>query len=110
MYPHERSLVKRLESKPFALVGINSDADPLRLKTRMKEENITWPSWRDGNSTDGPIATAWNVHGWPTIYVLDAKGVIRYKNVRGEEMDRAVNTLLREMGIDVEIDATSEPK
>ena len=40
MYPHERSLVKRLESKPFALVGINSDADPLRLKTRMKEENM----------------------------------------------------------------------
>ena len=76
----------------------------------MKKENITWPSWWDGGSTDGPISTAWNVHGWPTIYVLDHKGVIRYKGVRGEAMDKAVNTLLKEMGIDVEIDATSEPK
>ena len=65
----------------------------------------------------GPIATAWNVHGWPTIYVLDDKGVMRYKDVTGvfqaaraEAMDGAVNALLKEMGIDVEIDATSEPK
>ena len=27
MFPHERSLVKRLENKPFALIGINSDKD-----------------------------------------------------------------------------------
>jgi thiol-disulfide isomerase/thioredoxin len=110
MYPHERSLVKRLDGKPFALLGINSDSDPQKLKERMKEENVTWPFWRDGGSTEGPIATAWNVHGWPTIYVLDHKGVIRYKGVRGEAMDKAVNTLLKEIGIDVEIDATSEPK
>jgi len=30
--------------------------------------------------------------------VIDAKGVIRYKNVREEEMDKAVDTLLKEMG------------
>ena len=110
MYPHERSLVKRLEGKPFALVGINSDPDSQKLNERIKKENITWPSWRDGGSTQGPITTAWNVNGWPTIYVLDHKGVIRYTGVRDKAMDKAVNTLLREMGIDVEIDATSEPK
>lgn len=110
MYPHERSLVKRLEGKPFALVGINSDRDPQKLNERIKKENITWPSWRDGGSTQGPIATAWNVNAWPTIYVLDHKGVIRYTGVRDKAMDKAVNTLLREMGIDVEIDATSEPR
>jgi hypothetical protein len=110
MYPHERSLVKRLEGKPFALVGINSDGDKQKLKERMKEEDITWPSWWDGGSTNGPIASSWNVSGWPTIYVLDAKGDIRYKGVRGEAMDKAVNTLLKEMGVDVAIDAKSEPK
>ena len=110
MYPHERSLVKRLDGKPFALLGVNGDEDLQKLKERMKQENITWPSWRDGSSADEPISTAWHVHGWPTIYVLDHKGVIRYNGVRAEAMDKAVNTLLREMGIDVEIDATPEPK
>jgi peroxiredoxin len=96
MYPHERSLVKRLEGKPFALLGINSDPKD-RLRQAIKKENITWRSWWDGGSTRGPIAKAWNIKGWPTIYVLDHKGVIRYREVRGQEMDKAVDTLLKEM-------------
>ena len=96
MYPHERSLVKRLEGKPFALLGINSDPRE-HLKQTLKKERMTWRSWWDGGTTGGPIATRWNVHGWPTTYVLDPKGVIRYKNVREESMDRAVDALLKEM-------------
>ena len=46
--------------------------------------------------TGGPLSKKWNVHSWPTTYVLDAKGVIRYKNVRGEQMDKAVDALLKE--------------
>jgi hypothetical protein len=97
MYPHERSLVKRMQNQPFALLGINSDTDLAQLRKRMKAEHITWPSWWD-KSTSGPIATAWNVHAWPTIYVLDAKGIIRFKDVRGAQLDHAVDTLLKEMG------------
>ena len=98
MYPHERSLVKRLENKPFALIGVNSDPDRDALKKVLEKEMITWRSfWNGLEGTGGPIATAWNVEGWPTIYVLDHKGVIRYKNVRGDDMDKAVDTLLKEM-------------
>jgi hypothetical protein len=98
MYPHERSLVKRLANKPFALIGVNSDRDKAKLKPRLEEENITWRSfWNGPQGTSGPISKAWNVRSWPTIYVLDHKGVIRYKNVRGEKMDEAVETLLAEM-------------
>ena len=48
MYPHERSLVKEMEGRPFALLGVNSDEDLDALKVRMAEENITWHSWRNG--------------------------------------------------------------
>lgn len=97
MYPHERSLVKRLEGKPFALVGINSDQDREKLKEVLKKEEITWRSWWDGGSTSGPIASKWNVRGWPTIYVLDAEGVIRYRDVREKKLDEAVDKLLQEI-------------
>jgi hypothetical protein len=96
MFPHERSLVKRLADKPFALLGINSDTNLEDLKKKNEKQQITWRSWWD-RSTSGPISTAWNVEGWPTIYVLDGKGTIRFKDVRGEEMDKAVDTLLEEM-------------
>jgi hypothetical protein len=97
MYPHERSLVKRLENVPFTLLGINSDPKK-RIATRMVEERITWPFFWDGGNTNGPIASSWNVHSWPTTYVLDAKGVIRAKNLRGEELEKFIDTLLVEMG------------
>jgi hypothetical protein len=97
MYPHERSLVKRLENRPFALIGINSDQDRNALKKVLEEEKITWRSFWNGGSTNGPISNAWKVRGWPTIYVLDGNGVIRAREVRGEAMDRVVDELLAEM-------------
>ena len=97
MYAHERSLVKRLENRPFALVGVNSDRDREQLKKVLQEKNLTWRSFWNGGSTQGPISNEWKVRGWPTIYVLDAEGVIRYRNVRGHAMDQAVDALLAEM-------------
>jgi hypothetical protein len=97
MYEHERSLVKRLESKPFALIGVNSDTDRDALKPILVKERITWRSFWNGGSTGGPIARAWGVDSWPTIYVIDAKGVIRYKDIDGDEIDAAVDALLAEL-------------
>lgn len=98
MYPHERSLVERLKDKPFALIGVNSDADKAKLKKVLEKEKITWRSfWNGPDGTSGPISTAWNVKGWPTVYVLDAKGVIRAKDLREEELDAAVEGLLKEV-------------
>ena len=97
MYPHERSLVKRLAGQPFALLGVNSDSDREALKKTLVEEKITWRSWWDQGSPDGPIQTQWNVTQRPTIYVLDGKGVIRFKDVKDEELNAAVNRLLAEL-------------
>jgi peroxiredoxin len=96
MYPHERSLVKRLEGGAFALLGINTDPKD-HLKQVIKKEKMTWRSWWDGGDTSGPIASKWNVRSWPTTYVLDHKGVIRYRDVREESMDQAVDKLLQEL-------------
>ena len=88
--------MRRLSDKPFALLGINSDEDLAVLKDVLEKERITWPSWQNG-SGDERISAKWNIQGRPTIYVLDAEGVIRYKGVRGEGMDKAVDTLLAEL-------------
>jgi Redoxin len=95
MYPHERSLVEKLKDKPFALIGVNSDTDKKKLKERMEKEKITWRSFWNGGSTSGPISTEWNVHGWPTIYVIDADGVIRHKNLRGDPLEKAIDELVK---------------
>ena len=87
MYPHERSLVKKFEGRPFVIIGVNSDDDREALKERMRAEQITWRSFWDGGSTDGPIASRWNVHGWPTVYLIDHEGKIIGHHGRGSQDD-----------------------
>ena len=99
MYPHQRSLVQRLAGRPFALIGVNSDADKAALRRRMAAEDITWRSfWNGPEGTLGPISSRWNVTGWPTVYVLDHRGVIRHVDPHGaEQLDAAVDRLLAEL-------------
>ena len=97
MFPHERSLVKKMEGKPFVLIGVNSDRDREAIKQVIKQEKITWRSFWNGGGTQGPISTEWGIRAWPTIYVLDAHGMIRYRVSRAEELEQAVELLLGEL-------------
>jgi hypothetical protein len=87
--------VERYQGRPFAFLGINSDDDPKMVKTFMAREGLPWRSWWD-QGAQGPIAKRYRVSGWPTLYVLDADGVIRYVQVRGRSLDNAVDTLVRQ--------------
>ncbi len=95
MYPHERSLVKRLADKPFALLGVNSDSDRAALQKAIEQEHLAWRSWWNGGRK-GAISTRWNIYEWPTLYVIDAAGMIRYKNVQDQPLDRAIDRLVQE--------------
>jgi thiol-disulfide isomerase/thioredoxin len=101
MYPHERSLVKRMENRPFALIGVNSDKDKAVLKKALEKEEITWRSFWDGGSTKGPISTKWQVRGWPTLYIIDHMGVVRVSYALGrspgqEPLDEWIDRLVKE--------------
>jgi hypothetical protein len=97
MYPHGRSLVTKHAGKPFAILGVNSDKDRDELKKVLEKERITWRSFCDGGM-NGPIARRWNVQSWPTVYVLDHRGVIRGKGLRGVALERLVDEIVKEAG------------
>lgn len=97
MHPHERSLVERLKDRPFVLLGVDTDRDLAKVRPRLAAE-LTWRSfWNGPAGVRNGIVGRWGVKAFPTIYVLDPKGVIRSMNVRGEAMDAAVDRLLAEM-------------
>jgi hypothetical protein len=95
LYAHERSLVKKLQGKPFVLVGVNSDEDREAAQQTVKDHGLTWRSWWDG--MNGPLAKRWGVSGWPAFYVLDARGIVRHRLNDVEEVERAVEGLLAEL-------------
>lgn len=94
VYPHERLLLERHKDKPFAIVGVNCDSKE-RHRTVLDLKKVTWRSWWDGR--DGPLARKWNVSTYPTLYILDHDGVIRFKDLRDKELDAAVDQLIKDV-------------
>jgi thiol-disulfide isomerase/thioredoxin len=95
MIPHEREMVTRLKDKPFALVSISFDAEKKTLTEYLAEQPMPWNHWWNG--AEGKLKDMLNIQHYPTIFVLDPQGVIRFKEIRDEELEKAVNTLLEEM-------------
>ncbi|HVC92940.1 MAG TPA: TlpA disulfide reductase family protein [Pirellulales bacterium] len=90
LYPRIRSLVKKFEGKPFAVVGVNSDANRETIKDVIAIENITWRSFWDEGAQRGPIHSQWNINGWPTMYLIDHKGTIVGRDAADELIERTV--------------------
>jgi thiol-disulfide isomerase/thioredoxin len=101
MIPHSRELVEKMKDKPFVLISISSDAEKKTLTDFLEKEKMPWTHWWEGTK-ETSVGNTWNISGIPTIYVLDAKGVIRFKQVgfnsaEPDKIDKAVEKLLAEM-------------
>lgn len=95
LVPHERSMVEKLQGKPFALLGVNLDDSKAKQKETEEKNKINWRSFHDG--AQGGISDEWNIRAIPAIYVLDHRGVIRFKNVTDKDLEEAVESLLKEV-------------
>lgn len=95
MIPHEREMVAKLKSRPFTLISISADEKKETLVQFLQKEPMPWVHWWEGHSGKGMLHD-WNVQFYPTMYVIDAKGVIRHKNIRGKALEDAVEKLLNE--------------
>ena len=95
MIPHEREMVEKLKVKPFVLISVSADEEKEQLTKFLEKEQMPWVHWWEGGKKTTMLKD-WNVQFFPTIYVIDAKGVIRYKHVRGKKLEDAVETLVKE--------------
>jgi thiol-disulfide isomerase/thioredoxin len=104
LVPVERALTERLKGKPFTVIGVNGDGSLPDARRAVAHEKMTWPSfWNGKDGPHGPISSAWNVSGWPTVYVLDANGIIRFKfEGYGDPTSNVLNGSVDELMKDVE--------
>jgi len=97
MFAHERSLVENYQDRPFVLLGVSVDDRLEALQRMQKKERLNWRSWWDGPG--GPIALRWKVQGFPTLFLLDHKGDIRWRHEGVpslKQMDELIEQLVKE--------------
>lgn len=98
LFPHERSLLEKYRDKPFVLLGVNADVDSRELKQVQGEGKVIWRSWWDGPA--GPIVRHWGVFCFPTVFLIDHHGVIRYRSDGAPDagkLDALIEQMVREV-------------
>jgi thioredoxin-like negative regulator of GroEL len=96
MFDHERSLVEKYQDRPFALLGVDLDNDRETLQKAQKKYKLNWRSWWD---QDNAIASQWRVSSIPVLFLLDHKGVVRWKGMGAQDpkqLENRIEQLLKE--------------
>jgi peroxiredoxin len=99
-YPYQRLLQDLYRDQPFAIVSVNSDTSAAIAREAKANAGLSYRTWWDGygtSKTDGPIAASYNIYGWPTTYVLDERGVIRFVDLRQEDLLKGVRQLMTDL-------------
>jgi hypothetical protein len=95
LYAHERSLVEAYRNRPFVLLGVNSDDQREVAQDAVRRHGINWRSWWVG-APDGDIPRAWGVASWPTVFVIDAEGIVRHRLTSFQDLEQIIEPLLRD--------------
>jgi len=74
----------------FEIVGISLDSDRQKLETFIKQKNMTWPQFFDGQGWQNKLGQKYGVNSIPATYLLDGEGKIIGSNLRGEALEAAV--------------------
>ncbi len=93
--PCERSLAEKLEGSPLTFLWLLSDGSREYARARLDQFEIDWPCIFMPWGTTGPVSREWGISEWPTTFIIDQQGIIRY---RGNEValggDNLVNAVM----------------
>lgn len=94
--PSMQQLRARLAGKPFEIIAVNNQEGEARIRGFLKKVPIDFPIVRD---TDGGVTRAWKARIFPSSYIVDAEGKIRYVMAgaidwSGRETVRTIESLL----------------
>jgi peroxiredoxin len=87
---------KKFNREGFEIIGISLDSDREALEKFIKTYDMTWPQYFDGKGWQNGLAEQYRVRAIPATYLIDKKGKIRYRSLRGAELESAVERLINE--------------
>ncbi len=79
-YPHYKAWQERYSGKDVVILGIHTpetpgERDVERIKSQAAKHGLKFPIAVDNGATNWQ---AWNNRYWPTVYVVDRRGIVRY--------------------------------
>jgi peroxiredoxin len=87
---------KKFNKQGFEIIGISLDNDRAALDKFIEANGMTWPQIFDGRGWQSGVAEKYKIRAIPATYLIDKQGKIRYRSIRGAELEKAVARLVAE--------------
>ncbi len=94
--PFLREAYKRFGKKGFEIISVSLDEDEEALSSFVSKESIPWKIIFSGKGRNDPIAKIFGIDSIPSNFLVDRKGIMRYADLRGENLLKKIEELLKE--------------
>ncbi len=91
--PHLKELAEKHAADGLVVIGIHTDDEADRGPEYVRENGMTYPVAFD---TANKVIPRYFVDSYPDYYLIDRSGVLRFADLKNDEVDRAVELLLGE--------------
>lgn len=81
------------KSKGFEIFGVSLDREREAWLAAIKADGLTWPQVSDLGGWESAIVPMYGIMSIPSNFLLDEKGIIVAKNLRGEDLDKRLAEL-----------------
>ena len=92
--PNVIATYEKHHKQGFEILGISLDQDAAAMKQFLTNNKMTWPQYFDGLLWQNKLAVQYGVNSIPATYLLDAQGKIIARDLRGEDLEKAVAAAL----------------
>ncbi|MCJ8208845.1 AhpC/TSA family protein [Mucilaginibacter sp. RS28] len=85
----------RYKDKGFAVLGVSLDDNKQRWLKAVADDHLTWENVSDLRGDQNKAALIYGITGIPDNFLIDDKGTIIARNLRGQALDDKLKELLR---------------
>ncbi len=92
--PNVVAAYKKYKDKNFTVLGVSLDNDRDKWKQAIEKDGLNWTQVSDLKGWDSETAAMYGVQSIPANFLLDPSGKIIATNLRGDDLDRVLNSKL----------------
>lgn len=93
--PNLVQMYQAFKEKDFEIVGVSIDDNIKSWTKAIETDSLQWKQVCDGNGMEGEVAKRYLISAIPTNFLLDKRGKIIAKNLRGEELKKALDHFIK---------------
>ncbi len=92
--PNVIAAYRKYHAQGFDIIGVSLDEDKDKLLSFLKDQNMTWPEYFDGQRWNNKLAVKYGIDAIPDNFLLDGSGKIIGKDLRGDDLKQAIAAAL----------------